>query len=292
VSSEHFEKTSYEELKRRLEAAESALQAIREGRVDTILGESETLVVRMAEAEAREEHLKQVLLTIRNVNQLIVAEDDPQRLIERACVNLTETMGYHNAWIALLGGEPARELGLPVAGPVAAASAAGFDGGFEILRERIERGEFPDCMAQALASEDVVVFGDPVTDCPDCPLQGHYRGRAGLVRRLEFDGVTWGILTASVPAAYARDAEEQDLFNEVAGDLAFALYKITTTRKLEENRRYLGLVIEGSGVGTWEWNVQTNETIFNEQWAAMLGYTIEDLTPYDYATWERLVHPA
>jgi hypothetical protein len=37
---------SYEELKRRLEAAESALKAIREGRVDTILGESETLVVR------------------------------------------------------------------------------------------------------------------------------------------------------------------------------------------------------------------------------------------------------
>jgi hypothetical protein len=227
-------KPSYEELKRRLEAAESALQAIREGRVDTILGESETLVVRMAEAEAREEHLKQVLLTIRNVNQLIVAEDDPQRLIERACVNLTETMGYHNAWIALLGGEPARGLGLPVAGPVAAASAAGFDGGFEILRERLERGEFPDCMARALASEDVLVVGDPVTDCPDCSLHEHYRGRAGLVRRLEFDGVTYGILTASVPAAYARDAEEHELFNEVAGDLAFALYKIATARKLEK----------------------------------------------------------
>ena len=283
---------TYEELKRRLDAAESALTAIREGRVDTILGERETpLVVRLAEAEAREAHLKQVLLAIRNVNQLIVAEDDPRRLIERACVNLTETMGYHNAWIALLGGEAARGLGLQTEGPVAAAAAARFDGGFEILRERLECGKFPECMKRAMENEDTLVKDDPMADCPDCPLHAQYGGRSGLVRRLEYDGVTWGILTASVPAAYARDAEEQGLFNEVAGDLAFALYKIATARKLEENRRHLDLVIEGSGVGTWEWNVQTHETLFNAQWAAMLGYTIEELTPYDYTTWERLVHP-
>ncbi|WP_319574197.1 PocR ligand-binding domain-containing protein [uncultured Desulfobacter sp.] len=282
---------SYDELKRRLEAAESALKAIREGRVDTISGERETLVVRLAEAEARQTHLNQVVLAIRKVNQLIVAENDPRRLIEQACVNLTETMGYHNAWIALLGGEATRGLGLRTEGPVAAAAASGFDGGFESLRERLERGEFPECMVQALANEDVFVVGDPAADCPDCPLSRHYGGRAGLACRLAYDGVTWGILTASVPAAYARDAEEQHLFNEVTGDLAFALHKISEARKLEESHRYLALVIEGSGVGTWEWNVRTNETRFNEQWAAMLGYTIEELTPYDYTTWERLVHP-
>ncbi len=281
----------YDELKRRMEAAESALKAIREGRVDTILGERETLVVRLAEAEAREAHLKQVLLAIRNVNQLIVAEDDPQRLIEQACVNLTETMGYHNAWIALLGGKAGLGLGLGTEGPVATAAAAGFDVGFETLRERLERGEFPECMKRAMENEDTLVKDDPMVDCPDCPLHAQYGGRAGLVRRLDAGGVTYGILTASVPAAYARNAEEQELFNEVAGDLAFALYKIAAARKLEENRQHLSFVIEGSGVGTWEWNVRTNETLFNEQWATMLGYTIEELTPYDYGTWERLVHP-
>ena len=229
---------SYDELKRRLEAAESALKAIREGRVDTISGEREPLVVRLAEAEARQTHLNQVVLAIRKVNPLIVAENDPRRLIEQACVNLTETMGYHNAWIALLGGEATRGLGLRTEGPVAAAAASGFDGGFESLRERLERGEFPECMVQALANEDVFVVGDPAADCPDCPLSGHYGGRAGLACRLAYDGVTWGILTASVPAAYARDAEEQHLFNEVTGDLAFALHKISEARKLEESHRY------------------------------------------------------
>ena len=241
--------------------------------------------------QRRLSHINRILLGIRNVNQLIVTEDDPQNLVARACVNLTETMGYLNAWIALIGREAGRSLGLPAEKYVSATAAAGFDGGFEILRERLERGQFPKCMKRAMESEDVLVVGDPAADCPDCPLHGEYGGRSGLVRRLDFDGVTYGILTASVPAAYARDAEDRDLFNEVAGDLAFALHKIASARNLEESRLHVGLVVEGSGIGTWEWNVQTNETLFNEQWAAMLGYTIEELTPYDYATWERLVHP-
>ena len=56
-------------------------------------------------------------------------------------------------------------------------------------------------------------------------------------------------------------------------------------------RERLEFLIEGSRLGTWEWNVQSNETVFNETWAQMLGYTIAELTPYNYETWERLVHP-
>ncbi|MBN2002967.1 MAG: PAS domain S-box protein [Anaerolineae bacterium] len=249
-------------------------------------------VEQLRDQRRRLEHINRVLLGIRNVNQLIVKEDDPRRLIETACVNLTETMGYHNAWIALLGGAPARGLGLPETGPVAATAAVGFDGGFARLRARLDQGVFPDCMSRALKAGDTLVVDNPAADCADCPVHSAYGGRAGLVRRLDFDGVTYGILTASVPGDYAYDTEEQDLFNEVAGDLAFALHKIVTARRLAESRQHLSFVIEGSGIGTWAWHIQTNATVFNDRWAAMLGYTLEELTPYDYTTWERLVHPA
>ncbi len=53
----------------------------------------------------------------------------------------------------------------------------------------------------------------------------------------------------------------------------------------------LHFIVEASRIGTWEWNVQTNQTVFNEIWARMLGYTIEELTPYSYATWKSLTHP-
>ncbi len=62
-------------------------------------------------------------------------------------------------------------------------------------------------------------------------------------------------------------------------------------KALQRERQQLEFVIAGSRLGTWEWNVQSNETFFNETWAQQLGYTLEELTPYNYATWERMVHP-
>lgn len=50
-------------------------------------------------------------------------------------------------------------------------------------------------------------------------------------------------------------------------------------------------VIEGTNVGTWEWNVQTGETIFDERWAEMVGYTLEELEPVSINTWGELAHP-
>ena len=58
-----------------------------------------------------------------------------------------------------------------------------------------------------------------------------------------------------------------------------------------EERKRLANIIEGTNVGTWEWNIQTGETIFNDRWAEMLGYTLDELTPFDIHTWNKLVHP-
>lgn len=51
------------------------------------------------------------------------------------------------------------------------------------------------------------------------------------------------------------------------------------------------LVIEGTGVGIWQWNVQTGETVFNERWAEIAGYTLEELSPVSIDTWMGLAHP-
>lgn len=71
--------------------------------------------------------------------------------------------------------------------------------------------------------------------------------------------------------------------------------EITERRMAEEalrrERERLQFVIDGSRLGVWEWNVQTNETVFNETWAELIGYTLEELMPYSYATWEGLLHP-
>jgi PAS domain S-box-containing protein len=69
-----------------------------------------------------------------------------------------------------------------------------------------------------------------------------------------------------------------------------------TERKLAElaltnEKRRLAVILIGTGAGTWEWNIQTGETIFNEQWANIIGYTLEELAPVSIDTWEKYTHP-
>ncbi|RUO20891.1 hypothetical protein CWE08_07250 [Aliidiomarina iranensis] len=54
---------------------------------------------------------------------------------------------------------------------------------------------------------------------------------------------------------------------------------------------WLAAIIEGSDIGTWLWNVQTGETVFNERWAALIGYTLEELKPISIETWLKYAHP-
>ena len=61
--------------------------------------------------------------------------------------------------------------------------------------------------------------------------------------------------------------------------------------ELENRRRRLTSIIEGTQAATWEWNIQTGETIVNEQWAEMIGYRLEELAPLSISTWERFCHP-
>ena len=60
---------------------------------------------------------------------------------------------------------------------------------------------------------------------------------------------------------------------------------------LGDERRRLNSILEGTRVGTWEWNVQTGETIFNERWAEIVGYSLSELSPVSIETWLKLAHP-
>ncbi len=58
---------------------------------------------------------------------------------------------------------------------------------------------------------------------------------------------------------------------------------------IEEQRNKL--VIEGTRIGIWDWNVQTGETYFNERWAEIIGYSLDELQPLSIETWVKFAHP-
>ncbi len=52
----------------------------------------------------------------------------------------------------------------------------------------------------------------------------------------------------------------------------------------------LALALEGADLGSWDWNIETGQVRFDERWAAMLGYRIDEIEP-SVKSWEALVHP-
>lgn len=89
----------------------------------------------------------------------------------------------------------------------------------------------------------------------------------------------------SIPAA-ARLALET-----LAAHATQAVSRLQAEAKLHEERARLQNVIEGTRAGTWEWDIPTGVTIFNEVWAQMLGYTLAELGPTNLGTWTRFAHP-
>ncbi len=67
--------------------------------------------------------------------------------------------------------------------------------------------------------------------------------------------------------------------------------QVALRMEVEEQRKRLENIIEGTHLGTWEWNVKTGETVFNERWAEMIGYTLSELEPVNINTWLNVAHP-
>lgn len=63
------------------------------------------------------------------------------------------------------------------------------------------------------------------------------------------------------------------------------------TEEVETQRQRLDLAISGTNAGMWDWNVQSGDTVFNERWAQICGYTLKELEPISIQTWVKLCHP-
>ena len=73
------------------------------------------------------------------------------------------------------------------------------------------------------------------------------------------------------------------------------IYDITESvqnqKKLHESQFRTEMALKGANAATWDWNIQTGETVFNDRWAEIVGYTLQELEPISIQTWGNLCHP-
>jgi PAS domain S-box-containing protein len=95
----------------------------------------------------------------------------------------------------------------------------------------------------------------------------------------------------SVRQHHSYSAHEQRLLTIYAQLLVNIRLRKQAESTLRHSQDRLTQIIDATHIGTWEWNVQTGATVFNERWAAIVGYTLAELEPTSIDTWGKLAHP-
>ncbi len=257
-------------------------------------------------AEARIGHLNAVLRAIRNVNQVITRVTDRDRLVQAVCDCLTETRGYHSAWLAVLD-EQRRTT---------AMGSAGLDGKAKRLAQCLCQPDRCTCLRRVLADPAAFLVSAQPCGQPDCPLELNCPERGAIFAQLRFGEQLFGILAVSLQADMCQDEEERNLFREVADDVALALHSLAqqdqrrhAERQLQDTERLLAGVLHGAQDAVLALRAERSDTggirdltillanpaaaaLLQQSPDALLGRSISELLPALAAsgTLQRLYH--
>ena len=164
---------------------------------------------------------KNMLRGIRSINNLIVQEKDPLKLIDSCCKFLVEKSGLLSSTIVLFDEDKkptirAMHPPMPAAKPVT---------------ELQEYQQLTKCIEAALSMSSSMVSNDPQTTCIDCHLRELHADRKSIRAKLEHSGRIYGIIVVSFDWDLINYQEEHSLFQEIIEDIGFALYNLDMERE-------------------------------------------------------------
>jgi PAS domain S-box-containing protein len=217
------------------------------------------------------EHLNHILRAIRNVNQLIVREHDPQELLREVSRELVETRGFKGSWIALTGTDNG----------VTSFCESGWEGNCLTPKESAGLIDWCKCAAACLTGDKLVTIPALAEDCASCCLSARCCDAVIITAPLVHDIRKYGIVAVTVDKnAYTE--EDQELVKEIASDISFALNAIETEssrKSLElEARRYLDI----AGVMIVVLERDGRIKLVNRKAAEILGYKEEEMIGQDW----------
>ncbi len=212
-----------------------ALEAVRRGAQDylvkgqvdsSLLGRAVQYAIERNQAEKHIKHLNSVLKAIRNVNQLMIVEQDRDNLLQKACDALVDARGYEAAWLGVLADDKR----------FAMVKGSGFGEDAARFCKHV-MGDHPPCIRNGLAQKDAISVMDRSIVCGDCFFKDVCVGKEAAIIRIERNSKLFGLLVILPAPDLSIDDEEKDLLREVAGDIAFCLHSMETEEALEDSEK-------------------------------------------------------
>lgn len=236
-------------------------------------------VTERKQAEERISHLNQLLRAIRNINQLIVRENDLPTLFREACQILRNTRQYGLVWIGLLETGTSRLTTMACSEP-----AAGIQPGAWFEYDANPNASSPLSVAMRMLSPVVIEINDTRFAWPvwEQTLACNFACVAAVP--LGSGASLLGAMLVYAGQQNAFDEEEIDLLNEMAEDLAFAHQSIQNEQKrqqaetaLRESEIRLRQVIEASPIPLAYDNENKEVEYVNRKFVDTFGYPLADI---------------
>ncbi len=231
-------------------------------------------------------HLNQVLRSIRDINQLIIHEQDQDTLIKEGCRLLVAHRGYPSATMVLTdaGNNP---ISWGTAG-LAAGS-----GEFDAL---LQQGDLPLCCKRAGKAKKTIITQEKLTACSGCPLLEDCSDTQTICVPLIHMEKTFGFLIVAAENTITEGDEEYRLLNEMGQDFAYALSGLKTNEErrkgkaaLQESEQRFRTFAEMAPVGIVISDEHENTLYASPKFTEMFGYTLDDMSSVDQ--WWALAYP-
>ena len=203
--------------------------------------------------EERIVHLNRVLGVIRDINQLIVFENEEKQLLQKACDRMVRGSDYGAAWISLRQAD----------GTMLLAANAG------------ETVDGCGCVERVV---DQAVFDREPLVRHECRLG---RFAAAISLPLVIEGKVVGIFNACSVAPPSLTREEQGLMLELAKDLALGMEKIRKREELRQRNEFIETIMDNLPIGLSVNAPGQRFQYMNRQFQETYGWSVDIINDVD-----------
>ncbi len=214
-------------------------------------------------AQERVKDLNSLLMAIRNVNQLIVQEDDLFKVMQNSCEILLETRQYLNIEISLL--DESEEFIRPYA---TSGEHEKSDWQISLTGE----GSVLKCIKETVLTGKSVVVSDPDNYCRTCPEINDDSLHETVVIPISQNERPVGLMRTCMIQGHKITQDEIDLLEEVAGDLGFARAKILAEKSLQSSEELFRNLYENATIGIYRTTPEGEILLANQSLITMLGF--------------------